>query len=357
MTGIEIDASKEISYGDEFTPSVNYVPETTTDDRTVSWSSSDESVITVDENGKVKAVGAGTATLTATVGEYSVSSEVKVEKIDPKYEAPDSINALCEQKLSELTLPEGYEWEDKTQSVGSVGSKNFKAYFTPEDTNNYNVIHDIDVPVNVEHSPRKSDKTYHWIDCACGYKEPKEKHLFGNWKVTTEATYTSTGEKERECSICGFIEKESIPAKIIEISTPADLNSVRNNRAANYKLVKDIDMTATTSWTPISTFTGVFDGNGHSIIGLKTSAGGTYAGLFTQNNGTIKNLTLKDGKTSGESIYAGGICGVNYGNIELCKNYNSVSSLGYTATMSGGITGFNHGKIMKCDNYGSVSIM
>lgn len=69
----------EVSFnvGDSFTFKVETDPE----GEAVSWSSSNESVITVDENGKVTAVNTGTATLTATAGEgasVSVSCNIIV---------------------------------------------------------------------------------------------------------------------------------------------------------------------------------------------------------------------------------------------------------------------------------------
>ena len=45
-------------------------------EKVVTWSSSDASVATVDQNGNVTAVGAGTATITATAGNYSATCEV-----------------------------------------------------------------------------------------------------------------------------------------------------------------------------------------------------------------------------------------------------------------------------------------
>ena len=50
---------------------VSYNPNDTTDDKTVIWTSSDKDVATVDENGVVTATGAGTTTITATVGEFT----------------------------------------------------------------------------------------------------------------------------------------------------------------------------------------------------------------------------------------------------------------------------------------------
>lgn len=105
-----------------------------------------------------------------------------------------------------------------------------------------------------------------------------------------------------------------------EIRTVSDLYRIRFDLDGNYILMNDIDLTAATSengawsfdhhgWNPIGSsniysnkepFTGVFDGCGHKIIGLKMTPyepnGSTniYAGLFSRNEGTIKNLTVED---------------------------------------------------------------
>lgn len=64
--------------GESYTLTAEVMPENATD-RTVSWSSSDESTATVDNTGKVTAVKAGTATVTAQCGEVSATCEVTVK--------------------------------------------------------------------------------------------------------------------------------------------------------------------------------------------------------------------------------------------------------------------------------------
>ena len=54
-----------LNRGESQSLTVRYNPDNTTDSKDVSWKSSDEKVATVDQNGNVKAVGAGTATITA----------------------------------------------------------------------------------------------------------------------------------------------------------------------------------------------------------------------------------------------------------------------------------------------------
>ena len=60
---------------------VSYNPTNTTDDKTVSWSSSNNAVATVDAAGNVTAISVGTATITANVGGKTASSTVTVTEI------------------------------------------------------------------------------------------------------------------------------------------------------------------------------------------------------------------------------------------------------------------------------------
>ena len=66
VTDVELDiAQKALNVGDTFTLTATVKPNDATD-KSVTWSSSDTSVATVDENGVVTAVSEGTATITAT---------------------------------------------------------------------------------------------------------------------------------------------------------------------------------------------------------------------------------------------------------------------------------------------------
>ena len=54
--------------------------------------------------------------------------------------------------------------------------------------------------------------TGHYQICSeCGNQTETYEHTFGDWTVTTEATYTTTGVQERTCSVCGYGETEEIP--------------------------------------------------------------------------------------------------------------------------------------------------
>ena len=77
-TGITIDKEKlNLGIGETDILKATVLPEDATD-KTVVWSSSAEGVATVDQNGSVTAVAAGTATITAKTGEFEVTCEVTV---------------------------------------------------------------------------------------------------------------------------------------------------------------------------------------------------------------------------------------------------------------------------------------
>ncbi|MDE7089209.1 MAG: Ig-like domain-containing protein, partial [Prevotella sp.] len=69
--------SAQLKAGESVTLTATVLPETTTD-KTVTWSSSDETIATVDAEGKVTAITVGTATITATCGSVRAACTVSV---------------------------------------------------------------------------------------------------------------------------------------------------------------------------------------------------------------------------------------------------------------------------------------
>lgn len=96
--------------GDSTTLKVSFNPSTTTDDTTVTWTSSNTKVATV-SNGKITAVGAGTATITAKVGDctatckVTVSSNIKKGDVDADGDVTiaDAL-MIFKYKSAEITL-------------------------------------------------------------------------------------------------------------------------------------------------------------------------------------------------------------------------------------------------------------
>ena len=64
-------------------------------------------------------------------------------------------------------------------------------------------------------------------------------------------------------------------------------------------------------------FKGTFDGQGHTISGIRINSGYNYQGLFGIVYGTVKNITLADASITGVD-YVGGIASMNNGTIENC---------------------------------------
>ena len=72
---------REMTVGAKDTLHIIYNPDNTTDLKEVEWSSSDASVLSV-ENGLLTALKPGTATITAKVGDMEVSCEIIVKEAD-----------------------------------------------------------------------------------------------------------------------------------------------------------------------------------------------------------------------------------------------------------------------------------
>ena len=130
----------------------------------------------------------------------------------------------------------------------------------------------------------------------------------------------------------------------------------------NITLDTDIDLTGK-DWTPIGTdyynsYTGTFDGGGHTIKGLTVTTNDRYAGLFGDlgEAGTVKNVVMEGVQITNNhgSGYAGGVVGNSWGSIENCSVSGSVSG-----TMRvGGVVGNQwYGSITGCSSSATVKGM
>ena len=126
------------------------------------------------------------------------------------------------------------------------------------------------------------------------------------------------------------------------------------------KLVNDIDLSYVRNWVPIgkdgsSVFKGTFDGNGHTLSGLKAVSDdnvkrGSYVALIgISHNALIKDLTVSGFVMQGSSFVAG-ICASNGGVIENCVSDVIIEG----ETSVGGVCGFNSGRIVSCKSYGEI---
>ena len=169
-----------------------------------------------------------------------------------------------------------------------------------------------------------------------------------------------------------------------------ELKQVSYNLGTNgekyYKLNADIDLTNKDSIMlgsgsesdATKRFTGVFDGNAHTINKLNL-VGYDYASLFGYNTGTIKGLRLTNANVVGHD-YVGLIAGYNTGSISsiiaegnASGNFyigllsgkvpgsatgvvsGDISSSGSSASVAGGLAGFTTGTVKGIYRSGSVT--
>ena len=83
LVSVNVTGKQSVDMEKTIQLTADLVPADTTDNKTVTWTSSDESILTVDKNGKVTGVKAGTANVTATVaGIASEPYEITVNNVD-----------------------------------------------------------------------------------------------------------------------------------------------------------------------------------------------------------------------------------------------------------------------------------
>lgn len=181
-TGVTIDyTSVPMTVGETIVLKASVVPADAVE-KDIVWSSSDVSVATV-SNGTVKAVSAGTAVITASVGD---------------------LKATCSISVSDS--PHVHTWDS-----GTVTKK----------------------PTCTE----PGIKTY---KCSCGETRtetiPALGHKWSEWTVVKEATEKEDGLKERICSVCGE-KKTSIIPKIVIVDN-GDGTTTRTEEAPDGTIVK-----------------------------------------------------------------------------------------------------------------------
>ena len=181
-TGVTIDCtSVPMTVGETIVLKASVVPADAVE-KDIVWNSSNTSVATV-SNGTVKAVSAGTAVITASVGD---------------------LKATCSISVSDS--PHVHTWDS-----GTVTKK----------------------PTCTE----PGIKTY---KCSCGETRtetiPALGHKWSEWTVVKEATEKEDGLKERTCSVCGEKETSIIP-KIVIVDN-GDGTTTKTEEAPDGTIVK-----------------------------------------------------------------------------------------------------------------------
>lgn len=181
-----------------------------------------------------------------------------------------------------------------------------------------------------------------------------------------------------------------------QIETKEQLNAVRDNLKANYKLMNDIVFEDSDfeeggafynegqGWKPIgryylktgyidycNCFSGIFDGNGHKIVNFKQNITikdsqllSQVGGLFDGVTGTIKNLKMENADVQvdlnklttdrKDGTYAI-LVSSNMGYVINCSTSGKLTV--YSNAVAGGLVGYNEGLIANCVNTADISAL
>ena len=156
-----------------------------------------------------------------------------------------------------------------------------------------------------------------------------------------------------------------VAQSVISVTNAAELQAVMAQATAEFTgtvvLDADIDMTGVTI-TPVAEFNGVFDGQGYALKNWTSSEG-----LFTLNNGTIKNIVIDEScvltlPVITETSMIGFITDQNTGLVYGCVN-NADINLTLDADLTvqyktGAIVGYSSGagKVSNCTNNGDITL-
>ena len=232
---------------------VIYDPSDTSDDKTVRWESSNESIATVDSQGNVTGTGRGVTTITATVGTHSKSCQVTVNVPVTSVTITDEDFTLARSKTKSLTAtvapddanPEykTVTWSSDNESVATVdsngvvtavakGTANITAtangksdsvkvtvnvpvtgFTTPEDSKTIIKNQSATISTTIEPSDA-DDKTITWTS-----SNSRVATVDANGKVTGVAAGTAkiTGTLSNDMKVEVNVTVEIIPVTAIEI--------------------------------------------------------------------------------------------------------------------------------------------
>ena len=162
---------------------------------------------------------------------------------------------------------------------------------------------------------------------------PSGARIYATGSSTNSLAILGTGARVTCTYAHSWPSGSGTTANPYRVASQSDLNAIRYCPSSAFILTQDIALTG--SWTPIGTravsFTGDFDGDGHTITGLvmdNTSApSGEPVGLFGMAQGaTMRDLTISGGQVSVTRDEVG----LLVGNCEVCE----IASVEVTGTVT-----------------------
>lgn len=188
----------EFTRGDEFKFSASYTPENTTDEnKTVEWSSSNTDVGTIDQEGNFVALKEGTTTITAKIGNIKAEREVTVienhvDDFKLLQEEGEVLNIGNTQKLVTVVNP-----ENCTDAYTMKYSSSDEAIATVDENGNVTALKDGKVVITATLTTEYDEEFEDSIEINIPAKEVisnKAEDGTTNGAATQEATSPKTGD-------------------------------------------------------------------------------------------------------------------------------------------------------------------
>ena len=374
VTGVTLDMTEiSVTSGTSLTLIATVTPENATN-KAVTWSSSDEAVVSVDGNGGVTCVTTGSAIVTVTTvdgGKTAICAvtvtEIPVAVTDISLDKDEVIVNVEETATLEATVTPSdatygtIEWESSDENIVTVAGGVLTGISAGEATitakaGGKSAVCAVTVHAHNYIPTPNGDGTHKGI-CSCEDETAAESCVYDN--VTIPEYNAAAKNVTYTCEVCeGTVDKT-----VVEIANAeqlkafaAKVNEGNSYEGVTIKLTADIVLNNDEPWTPIGNFVnddndtrfkGTFDGNSKIISNLNISATDTNnVGLFGVLNGTVQNLTLKNVTVTGaEGV--GAVAGkiFNTGLIDNVTVTNvTVSGTHYV----GGVAGYAYGNVKNC---------
>ena len=221
----------------------------TANDKTVTWSSTDELVAAVDQTGKVTALKKGSTVITAMANDGSGISQscnvtvtstlfhcTTVDQLESMHNYENNCKDIWEHTLpgvnrmavtfdSQTYMEDEFDYlylyDGNGTEIGKytgdalagktiiINGDTIKLKMDSDDSGNAWGFKVTKVEEYCEHTYEttwSSDETYHWHAAVCGHEPAdKEEHISGEWIVDEAPTEEVGGSKHRECTVCGRI--------------------------------------------------------------------------------------------------------------------------------------------------------
>ena len=146
-------------------------------------------------------------------GYQTLDSEWTYESGTVFFRHPDAY--VLDMQLDDMNSEYVSYIDPKSDELLRVSNKFYNWYYNSLTSMSAYIGNDGKLKEDADHDHQfeyESDWEHHWNSCDCGYKDIPKLHSFGVWEITNQNTCTSSGEQQRKCKICDYVEITSIPA-------------------------------------------------------------------------------------------------------------------------------------------------